>query len=167
MRLYTVVTTMPSLTLIDQLRNDYQHLTFEDGNDFAWQPNSQTIIFNPIDQYLSARLLHELAHAHLGHTVYSRDIDLIAMERDAWALTRSSLGPKYGITIDGGLIQSDMDTYRDWLHARATCPKCQAVGLQIQKQTYRCLSCRQQWQVNEAKMCRLRRIVSKQKNTSL
>jgi DnaJ-class molecular chaperone len=50
-----------------------------------------------------------------------------------------------------------MNSYRDWLHARSTCPVCQATGMETKKSIYTCPACRHQWRVNEARICSLRR----------
>lgn len=105
----------------------------------------------------AALLLHELAHAVLKHADYTRDIELIEMERDAWDHARTVLAPRYSVPIDDAIIEDSLDTYRDWLHARSTCPDCQAIGIQIKLHHYRCLACGAQWKVNDARICALRR----------
>ena len=149
---------MPSTpSLIDKISEHYPAFTFEQGVQFEWRPDSSTIVFDPDDPLFETRLLHELGHATLGHSGYDRDIDLIAMERDAWQTARMELGPQFARSIDGDVIHHDMDTYRDWLHARSTCPHCSSTGIQIKKDEYKCVTCRKSWRVNEAKHCQLRR----------
>lgn len=151
-------TTMPSTdSLIEKLRQDFPDFHFQASTDFEWDSSSKTIRYNPEDDSYEPRLLHELSHAVLAHNTYDKDIDLIALERDAWQHARMELAPRYDIRIDADTIQDDMDTYRDWLHARSTCPKCESSGLQIKKHTYRCVSCSATWRVNEARVCALRR----------
>lgn len=152
------VTTMPSTpSLIDRLSERYPAFRFTAGDRFEWQPETSAILFDIDDPLFEARLLHELGHATLGHKTYDRDIDLIAMERDAWQVARMELGPEFSVVIDGDTIHHDMDTYRDWLHARSTCPHCESTGIQIRKAEYQCVTCRKHWRVNEAKHCQLRR----------
>lgn len=149
---------MPSTpSLIESIEAAYPHFTLTEGERFEWQPESSTIIYDDGDPLFEARLLHELGHATLKHTTYERDIDLIAMERDAWSAARMDHAPRFGITIDGDTIHHDMDTYRDWLHARSTCPHCSSSGIQTKKHEYTCVTCRKVWRVNEAKHCQLRR----------
>ena len=78
------------------------------------------------------------------------------MERAAWDKA-VLIALDFGQTIDTNTVESTLDSYRDWLHARSTCPNCQATGLQIKKQTYSCPACRHTWRVNEARICALRR----------
>ena len=152
------VTTMPSTdSLLKRVAGDYPALTFELGEHFEWRPTESVIVYEPSDLFFDAHLLHETAHAVLKHARYERDIDLIKMERDAWELVRTDLGAKYGVDVPAHIIHHDMDTYRDWLHSRSTCPKCQSTGLQVKNQEYRCVSCSHTWRVNEARTCALRR----------
>jgi hypothetical protein len=148
---------MPSTSLLEQLKKDFPGFQYKSGEHFEWRPSEKTIMYDPGDPYLDAHLLHETAHATLKHARYDRDIDLIKMERDAWEAARTELGPRYGVSVPTSILHHDMDTYRDWLHARSICPNCGATGLQVQKKTYKCVTCLQQWNVNEARTCELRR----------
>lgn len=150
---------MPSTNqpLLEKIERDNPELTFEPGEGFEWNPSTKTISYDLSDPHFDARLLHEISHALLDHHRYTRDIDLIAMERDAWRHARMELGPRYAVLVDGDIIHHDMDTYRDWLHERSTCPKCGSIGLETKKHTYRCLTCGHVWRVNEARTCALRR----------
>lgn len=93
----------------------------------------------------------------LGHQDYDKDIRLIQMERDAWAYATASLAARYNVDISDDTVQTALDTYRDWLHARSQCPSCQATGVQVKQHTYKCLACSRLWKVNEARLCALRR----------
>lgn len=143
--------------LLDSLLLAHPELTFRAGEAFEWQPTTATIVYDPEDPQFNAHLLHELGHALLKHDSYDRDIDLIAMERDAWQLARLELAPRFKVDIPGTIIHHDMDTYRDWLHERSTCPHCGSTGIQIKKRDYKCVTCLKMWRVNEARTCSLRR----------
>jgi hypothetical protein len=147
---------MPSTaSLIPRLRADYPQFSFEKADSFLWSPSEQTVYYVAGGKSCDF-LLHELSHGLLKHVEYDRDIELIAMERAAWDKA-SELADTYQVTIDDETVQSTLDTYRDWLHARSTCPKCNATGLQTKKHLYTCLACRHNWHVNEARICALRR----------
>lgn len=149
---------MPSIpTLLDEVIKKYPDISFRAGERFEWHPNESAVIYDPDDPLHDSRLLHEIGHSQLKHSTYDRDIDLIAMERDAWQIARMELAPAFGVEIPGDIIHHDMDTYRDWLHDRSTCPHCGSNGLQIKKQEYKCVTCRKTWRVNEARSCALRR----------
>ncbi len=157
------VITMPSTPpLLNELISDYPNITFHAGEQFEWQPIKATVMYDHSDPLFNARILHEVGHSLLFHSTYDRDIDLIAMERDAWQEARVNLAPKYNIEITSSEIDGDMDTYRDWLHERSTCPHCQSSGIQTGKKEYTCVTCRKLWKVNEARTCSLRRYKSAQ-----
>lgn len=147
---------MQSITLvIKSLKKDYPEIHFILGDDFLWSHKDNTVYYSNNDAEISL-LFHELAHAVLGHCDYKKDVELLKMEATAWDKA-IELAKKYEVKIDEKLIESTLDTYRDWLHARSTCKNCQAIGLQIKKNTYKCITCDNQWRVNEARTCSLKR----------
>lgn len=148
---------MPSTTsLASKLQSDFPAFIFTASNTFHWSPGDGKIHYDHSSDD-TASLLHELAHAILGHTEYRKDIELIEMERDAWAHATTSLAARYRIQINDDTVQDALDTYRDWLHARSTCPQCKATGVQTKKDQYKCIACMAEWRVNEARVCALRR----------
>jgi hypothetical protein len=149
---------MPSIaSLVKTLQCDFPQFAFEISDDFRWTPSLQTIYYTPIRSDASQQILHELGHALLGHIDYEKDITLLKIERDAWDYAKDTLAARYRVSLSNDQVQDALDSYRDWLHARSTCPACTAIGMQIKKQTYRCLACTHQWRVNEARICALRR----------
>lgn len=149
---------MPSTrSLIKRLRADFPGYTFESSTGFWWSASKRTIHLDPHAPHSDMYSLHELSHAILDHNGYEYDIDLVKLERDAWEYAKKVLADEYDTAIDEQLVQDNLDTYRDWLHARSTCPDCEAIGLQTRQRSYRCLACGHQWRVNEARICALRR----------
>lgn len=151
--------------LLKQLQIDYPDLQFETGSQFSWSPSQQTVFYvtsrNDGDGAWS--VLHEVGHATLGHTDFRNDFGLLQMEVAAWNAA-VELGEKYGHPIDDDHIQDCLDTYRDWLHQRSTCPTCGSVSLQQDAQTYRCFNCKEAWHVAQNRHCRpYRRKLAKQK----
>lgn len=144
-------------TLQRELSAAFPDIVFEPSDDFRWLPSKRTIQFDPTDRHLAERLLHEVAHSLLKHSIYSRDIELLGMERDAWQYAQSKLAPQFNVRFSGAVTDEDMDTYRDWLHARSTCPHCSATGLQTGESQYSCVACGGNWRVNHAIGCQLRR----------
>lgn len=147
-------------SLIHKLKSDYPAMTFFKSDDFAWSPSIRTVSYNPELPHAAALTLHELSHGLLDHTEYKRDIELIAFEVAAWEKARE-LAAKYHIDIPENVIEDSLDTYRDWMHARSTCPACSATGYQITRDSYACPACTHEWRVNEARLCALRRYKKK------
>lgn len=143
-------------SLLAKLSVDHPSILLVASDDFRWSASERTVFYDTTSKD-SATLLHEVAHALLDHRGYDKDIQLIEMEQEAWEYARTILAPRYDVTITESVTQDSLDTYRDWLHARSTCPHCQATGLQIKKNRYKCLACTRQWRVNEARLCALRR----------
>jgi hypothetical protein len=140
--------------LIHRLQGDFPAYTFNAGPVAHWSPQTQEVFYGAQEERLTApwSILHELGHALLGHNTYQNDVSLLLKESDAWSKA-CALATRYGIHIDADHIQKCLDTYRDWLHKRSTCPTCHGHGVQ-QASTYTCLNCRAQWHVGAARFCR-------------
>lgn len=147
---------MPSTTsILSELQRDFPAIRFLRGDSFRWSPNDQIIYYaNSTD---TTSLLHEVAHAALGHTSYTYDIELLKAERDAWSMTTTVLAKRYRLPINQEQIETMLDTYRDWLHSRSLCPSCDSTGVQSATNQYSCVACSSRWRVNEARSCQLRR----------
>ncbi len=151
---------MPSTaSLIQQLAKEHPALTFTASDEFRWSPIERTIYYDPSDPQAPALVLHEVSHALLEHLDYSSDIALLAMEAAAWDKA-VVIAPQYKVIIKQAVIDENLDTYRDWLHARSTCPACTATGYKTRSDTYSCPACFHDWRVNEARSCQLRRYSS-------
>ena len=150
-------TTIPSISsILEELRARLPETGFVAGDIFSWNPIAKEVTYNPTAECAVERLLHESGHALAGHKSYGKDITLLEMERDAWEQAKK-LGHELLITIDEDVAQNHLDDYRDWLHARSTCPNCQDTGIQTRSDTYACPACQNTWRVNEARTCQLRR----------
>lgn len=162
MRSFTDVFIMPTIdSALKKLQKDFPALTFHAGELFRWEPAGQTVFYNETEPDALCYLLHEVGHATLNHDTYSRDIELVAMERDAWQHAKTVLAPDLEITIPAHIVEDSLDTYRDWLHSRSTCPVCNANGIQTDEREYTCVVCRNTWLVNQATGCQLKRYTKK------
>ena len=151
---------MPSTSsLIQTLSAAHPEYTFTEASDFFWDPNTKTVHYSPAHPNAPALLLHELAHGLLAHAGYERDVALLSMEAAAWE-TATQLGAKYGVPVSDATIQDHLDTYRDWLHARSTCPSCRETGIEVTRHRYHCITCETTWRVNDARRCGLRRHIT-------
>jgi len=140
---------------ISDVGKDYPDFKIERGKQEHWSPKSNTITFNPSQtpERIRFGVLHELAHALLGHTNYQTDFELLKMEGEAWHLA-AKIGLKYGVTISEDHIQNCLDTYRDWLHRRSACPACGMHVLQDSSSSYKCFNCGTSWDVSSARFVR-------------
>ncbi len=142
-----------------QLQLRYRQVTFVPGDSFRWAAAERTLYFDPRalqTEEGSYDLLHELGHALLGHASYTYDVTLVQMEAEAWQQA-SLLAEESGMQLSEPYAQASLETYRDWLAKRSTCPTCASTGIQKNKRTYQCINCRCAWRVNDAKFCALRR----------
>ncbi len=128
-----------SSVLLSQLRQDYPNFVFKPGKKFSFRP-PRTIYFVLDDPNFAIALLHELGHALLGHTAFLTDVERLKMERAAWDQA-TILATKYDISVDANFIEAELDTYRDWLHAKSKCQKCGLTRYQTRDGRYHCPYC--------------------------
>lgn len=148
---------MPSInSLLPKLKQDFPEISFAESEAFSWSPGQKTVFYNASEPDATSLLLHELSHSVLNHHDYSQDISLLNMEASAWDKA-IELAKIYHTEIHNDTLEGHLDTYRDWMHARSTCPQCQATGHQVNKNSYHCVACDHTWRVNEARICALRR----------
>jgi hypothetical protein len=142
--------------ILDKLKADFPSLNFEPSHSFYWSPRTKKVFFKQLgstDEVAVWSLLHEVGHALLNHQIYESDFELLNMEVEAWAKARQ-LAKSYGYEIDQNHVEDCLDTYRDWLYQRSTCPTCTNNSLQIDNRTYRCFNCSTMWHVSSSRMCR-------------
>ena len=151
-------------TLLQTIKTDHPSIIFTEGTAFSWSPSKQTITHkSQSDKQLADwSLLHELAHAVLDHRSYETDFALLLLEVDAWEEAKH-LASNYSVQIDEDHIQDCIDTYRDWLYQRSTCPTCTCTSLQQDAVTYSCFNCGATWTVTASRFCRPYRLSGKTK----
>jgi formate dehydrogenase assembly factor FdhD len=140
--------------LIKILAKDFPSLSFVPGKSSRWSPKTQEITYKVTpSKHTRWATFHELGHALLGHSSYTSDFELLRLEVAAWQSAKE-LAIKYGDRINDLHIQNCLDTYRDWLHRRSTCPICGVRSLQQNKSTYHCFNCQSEWRVSTSRFCR-------------
>jgi hypothetical protein len=151
--------------VLRRLKKAFPNLDFEAGSRFTWSPKTNQIIYKKdslaTDNIAIWSLLHEVGHALLGHNNYQSDFELLALEVAAWQKAQL-LAADYDNKIDEDHIQDCLDTYRDWLYQRSTCPTCTSCSLQIDSKTYCCFNCGGTWRVSASRLCRPYRIKQKE-----
>lgn len=144
------------MELIDVFKSTFK---FTPSDVFHWSPENNTIFYNDAEVHNPKgrlSLLHEVAHGLLGHTTYRYDVELIKIESAAWVRTKE-LAAEQEIAFDDEHAQECLESYRSWLHKRATCPNCQQVTLEAKPQHYACFNCHTQWNVPRSQLCQIQR----------
>ncbi|QQS20405.1 hypothetical protein IPL85_03140 [Candidatus Saccharibacteria bacterium] len=148
--------TLGTQELLKQLRLDYPEYSFVESSQFSWHAGKRHVSYrkSPLQNTQGGwAILHELGHALLDHSEYTSDIELVQMEVAAWEKAHA-LAQQYDMAIDGEYVQDCLDSYRDWLHVRATCPTCFVRCLQSNTNTYSCHNCGTEWHVTRSRLCR-------------
>ena len=124
---------------LDRLRVDFPDFCFKHSHKFAFRP-PRTVTIGPEEPHDSLLLLHEVGHALCGHRDFGTDVQRLKMEREAWEKARE-LCNQYGVTYSEDLVESELDTYRDWLDKKSRCPECGLTRFQAPDGTYHCPRC--------------------------
>ena len=122
-----------------RLKSDFPEFKFIIGKKFAFRP-PKTIVLGPPEPFYELLTLHEVSHAILNHRTYNMDVERLRMESEAWEKA-CELASRYSIKVDEDLIQDELDTYRDWLHAKSRCKKCGLTCYQTPNGVYHCPRC--------------------------
>lgn len=125
--------------LLETLKNTYVEFNFRPSKRFSFRP-PKTIYFVQDDENFDSLILHELGHALLGHRDFKTDIERLKMERAAWEKGRE-VAKNLKITLNEELIETELDSYRDWLHQRSKCYKCGLTRYQTPDGKYHCPKC--------------------------
>lgn len=142
--------------LLDQVITYFPTISFVSGELFSWSDEDQTIFYDVNGEHPEWSLLHELGHMSHKHDAYHSDTALIRIEMEAWS-SALTIAQDYGIVIDEEHIQDCMDSYRHWQQKRSACPRCSLAGVEITSGSYRCISCRSEWEVGADRFCRVYR----------
>jgi hypothetical protein len=149
-------------SLIEKVGDTLPGIKLQAGETFAWSSGNKLITYRsdlldkPDGQWA---LLHEAGHAKNDHKNYKSDFELLELEVEAWDYAKK-LANKFSIGIDEEHIQNCLDTYRDWLHRRSSCPNCGVVCLQVSSTHYSCHNCHTSWTVTASRFCRPYRLLT-------
>ena len=141
--------------LFSQIAHDYPEIVIKTGARFSYKP-PRTVIFEPFSAknspYPPANFallaFHELGHAVLGAKDYTTHVERLKIECEAWKCAktlfekyqkRGLLPAKYA--WDEDFIEQQLDTYRDWLHAKSRCKTCGLTRYQTPDGRYHCPRC--------------------------
>lgn len=156
---------MKTRLALNNCRDLAPDIVFLPGDNFYWSPENTSVYYVPglLDTPEGNwALIHETAHALLRHSSYSSDYELLSLEMEAWEKSRQ-ISVEIQNKIDEDHIQNCMDTYRNWLYSRSTCPNCSQSGLQTSNLLYTCVNCLTEWKVSQSRFCRSYRALIQRK----
>ena len=125
-------------TFLAKIKSDFPSLKFVVGKRFKFRPPRTIVV--PSDNPEPLLLLHEVGHALLEHYDFKTEVGRLKMEVEAWEKARE-LCVLYGVYVDEELIESELDTYRDWLHQKSRCPECGLTRFQTPDGVFHCPKC--------------------------
>ena len=141
----------PFRDFLNQLQADFPDLRFRPGPRFSFRPpKTLQIAYDPTYPPTKNALLtlHELGHALSKHKDYKVDVERLKLESEAWERAKTLLSehPNYSKILPGLVYYPDfaedqLDSYRDWLHARSLCKACGLTRYQTPDGRYHCPLC--------------------------
>ena len=135
---------------LSELISEFPQFNWKPSDRFKWRyPKSIYLdVKTPIPPlYFYLQTLHELGHALLNHKDYQTDVRRLKMESEAWERARELIKThknwqkKYNLSYDEDFAESELDSYRDWLHSRSKCPNCGLTRFQKKSGVYLCPKC--------------------------
>lgn len=126
-------------TFLAKIKGDRPELRFVTGRKFAFRP-PRTVVVGPEEPHDSLLLLHEVGHALCGHVSFSTGVERVRCEMEAWGKARE-LAARYGVPVDEGVVEGELDTYREWLHQKSRCPRCGLTRFQTPDEVWHCPKC--------------------------
>lgn len=125
-----------------RVKADFSEVRFVLGCRFSFRP-PRTVVFSNSDGTNGTRellLLHELGHFLTGRFDFRTEVERLKIEVMAWEKARE-LAPLYGVFVDEDLIESELDSYRDYLHQKSRCPDCGLTRFQTPDAIWHCPQC--------------------------
>ena len=125
---------------LEKIRGDYSEVRFVPGSRFSFRPPKTVVFRDNSDSAAPLLLLHELGHFLTGRFDFKTEIERLKIEVMAWEKAKE-LAPLYGVFIDEDLIESELDSYRDFLHQKSRCPECGLTRFQTPDKAWHCPKC--------------------------
>lgn len=132
-----------NLAFLNSLVASFPELSFKPGKKFLFRPK-KTVFYAEENKNFPLLLLHETAHALLGHFSFSTELERLTIERDAWEKTRS-LCADFALPFDEEFAEANLDTYRDWLHQKTLCKTCGLTCLEVDSESLYCPFCQKRF----------------------
>ena len=140
----------PDDEFIAELKSEFGQFNFIPSTRFKWKaPNS--IFYEAKTDYsfedFALLTLHELGHALSNHKDYKTDVERLKMESEAWQRAKQLIKEhpawqdRYRLFYNKNLAETELDSYRDWLHQKSKCKKCGLTRYQTTDGVYHCPNC--------------------------
>lgn len=141
---------------IKRLERDFPEVDFRwDRKKFSYQMRNgkKVVSLGEPQPYFGLLALHELGHALCGHKDYSTHVARLKIESEAWERAKTVYSEyqkeaKQNASLaeilpewDEVLVQEKLDTYRDWLHQKSLCKRCNLTMYQTSDGKYHCPRC--------------------------
>ena len=126
-------------TFLAAVKNKFPDFRFKTGRKFMFRP-PRTIFIGPEEEGDEILLLHELGHAILGHRDFNMNVQRLKMEMEAWEKARE-LAEEFGVPIEEDKIETELDTYRNYVDKKSRCPKCGLARYETPDGQYHCPRC--------------------------
>lgn len=136
----------PHLAFIALLAREYPQFTFKPSKRFTFRP-PKTILLGAPQPFYPLLALHELGHALCQHSNYHTHIERLKIESEAWQMAKNlydshpEWGKTFDFAFDQSFVEDQLDTYRNWLHQKSTCPHCHLSRYQTPDGQYHCPHC--------------------------
>lgn len=136
--------SLPSLSaknqaFLETLKSEFPNFSFKPGRKFLFRPK-KSIFYLEDNENFRLLLLHELAHALLGHFSFETSLDRLKIERDAWDKTRS-LCADFNVPFLEEVAEAELNSYRDWLHQKTLCKTCGLSCIEVDSESLFCPFC--------------------------
>lgn len=128
-----------STNLLKSLEKTYPELRFKPGKRFSFRA-PKTITYVEGEENFNLLLLHELGHALIKKFDFKTDVERLKIESDAWAEAKSQAS-LFKIPFDEEFAESELDSYRNWLHKKSLCKTCGLTRYQTPDGVYHCPHC--------------------------
>ena len=127
-------------TVLVNVRGDYPAVRFVKGARFSFRPPRTVVFCDDSGDAAPLLLLHELGHFLTGRYSFKTEVERLKIEVMAWEKARE-LAPLYGVFVDEELMESELDSYRDFLHQKSRCPDCGLTRFQTPDRVWHCPRC--------------------------
>ena len=125
---------------LEKIISLYPNFTFRSGQKFKFR-QQKTIYYSLSEtDNFPILLLHELAHANLGHYSFETNLERLKIESAAWEETKN-LCQKFNLSFSDDFAKTELDTYRDWLHQKSLCRNCGLIRFETSDGNYHCPRC--------------------------